>query len=377
MRILCLSLLRLGDFFHHVHLLREIRSVKQKNAGAVRVELHVLAFDDCKVAASLYPEFQFHFIPRAELQTELVERHRTWRRALQLLKQSVDQINEYDFTETYNLTHTAFSARMMDLIVCPIKKGLSYAQGKAQINTQGLQYVNEIWAFEKEPLFNWVDATAASVDLTEPLLMNSVNRPSGEVWLQPLTSDAKKNWSINKWRDLARRLRASKVKFRFIAAPGEGALLASVLSEDVFEITFQAMREQAQTCALLVAGDTSVLHFAVLEQIPVMGLYLGPANPYKTPPRQRGAAVWWSAVGCSPCGHRNNCSQATQVCEESLGAEEVELSILAKLKSVEVGSNLTQLRSMYGEVQSFGRVHFRRSHVERSGSVSNESSAKA
>lgn len=374
MRILALSLLRLGDLFHHVHLLRELKRRAEAGRNA-SVEVHVLAFTDAKPAAKLFPEFHFHFIPRAELQTELVERHRSWRRALQLLKTSIRELNEYDFTQTYNLTHTSFSGRIMDLINCPEKKGLRFENGRAVLDSQGLRYVNEIWAFEKEPLFNWIDATAASIDAAEPPIMMAERRDRGEVWLQPLTSDSKKNWSIPKWRELAKRLRAQNTPFRFVAAPGEGAVLSTALGEDVYEMTFQAIREVRDKCALLVAGDTSVLHFAVLEKIPVMGIYLGPANPYKTPPRQKGAAIWWSPVGCSPCGHRSLCRQATHVCEEALGAEEVELAILAKLKNIDIASHLTDASAFYGEVQSFGRVHFRRNHAEAqpelgSGSVS-------
>lgn len=364
MRILALSLLRLGDLFHHVHLLREIKRRAEAAGRAGAVELHVLAFTDARAAEKLFPEFRFHFIPRAELQTELVERHRSWRRALHLLKTAVRDLNEYDFALTYNLTHTAFSGRLMDLIACPEKKGLRFEDGRAVLDSQGLRYVNEIWAFEKEPLFNWVDATAASVDAVEPPILAAERREGGEVWLQPLTSDAKKNWPIPRWRELARRLRAQRTPFRFIAAPGEGALLAAALGEDVYEMTFQALREARERCALLVAGDTSVLHFAVLERIPVMGLYLGPANPFKTPPRQKGAAIWWAPVGCSPCGHRSTCSQATHACAEALGAEEVELAVLARLRNIDIGSHLTEARALYGEVQSFGRVHFRRTHAE-------------
>lgn len=364
MRILTLSLLRLGDFFHHVHLLREIRRRAEAAGRTGAVEMHVLAFADVKVAEKLFPEFRFHFLPRAELQIELVERDRSWRRALLLLKNSLRELNEYDFAVTYNLTHTAFSGRVMDLIACPEKKGLRFEDGRPILEGQGLRYVNEIWAFEKEPLFNWVDATAVSVESSEPPILGSRAGGGGEIWLQPLTSDPKKNWSIPKWRELARRLRAQNRTFRFIAAPGEGAVLATALGEDVFEMTFAAIRDTRERCALLVAGDTSVLHFAVLEQIPVMGLYLGSANPFKTPPRQKGAAIWWSQVGCAPCAHRSDCRQVSQVCEEALGAEEVELSILAKLKNIDIGSHLPAARAHYGEVQSFGRVHFRRTHAE-------------
>lgn len=374
MRILTLSLLRLGDFFHHVHLLREIR----RKSASPGVEIHVLAFSDCQVAAKLFPEFHFHFIPRLEMQTELVERHRSWRRAVHLLRENVRLLNEYDFSEALNLTHTHFSARIMDLIRCEQKRGLQYVNGQAQLATPGLHYVNEIWAFENEPLFNWIDATAASLEIPEPPVLTSTSRAivtGQEVWLQPLTSDAKKNWSLPKWKDLARRLKKQGVAVRIIAAPGEAALLSTALGEDVFELTFEEIRLRAPDCQLLVAGDTSVLHFAVLEGIPVMGLYLGPANPYKTPPRQRNAMVWWGHVGCSPCAHRAGCSQPSRVCEESLGTESVELSILAKLKSVEIGSHLVNADAWYGEVQSFGRVHFRRFHVERFGSVSDQSTA--
>ena len=56
-------------------------------------------------------------------------------------------------------------------------------------------------------------------------------------------------------------------------------------------LKFEEIRRRSESCQLLVAGDTSVLHFAALEGIPVAGLYLGPANVCKTPPRQERGLV--------------------------------------------------------------------------------------
>lgn len=376
MKILALSLLRLGDFFHQVHLLRDL---SRRHPAA---EIHVLIFADSKIAVSLFPEFHFHILPRQEMQQELVERHRSWRRAVYLLRQKVTALNSENFSTIYNLTHTAFSARLMDALVASDKHGLQFVEGKAQVATQALKYVNDVWALEPEPLFNWVDATALSAELNEPPLMPTpARRKSGEIWLQPLTSDLKKNWEIPKWRELAARLRNQNVAYRFISAPGEGPVLSTVLGEAVTEIKFSEIREQKENCALLVCGDTSVLHFAVLEEIPVLGLYIGPANPYKTPPRQVGAGIWWSHVPCAPCAHRSGCSQSTQRCSEALSVDQVELSILANRKEIEFGANLSNEQASFGEVNSFGRLRLRRTRVgsedERNRRISTRGSESA
>ena len=85
---LCVSLLRLGDFFHHVHLLKNMDG-----------NIHILAFDEVKPAAKLFPEYKFHFISRSELQFELVEKHRNWRRAIYLLKKELSPLQIIQFDE--------------------------------------------------------------------------------------------------------------------------------------------------------------------------------------------------------------------------------------------------------------------------------------
>lgn len=365
MKVLALSLLRLGDFFHHVHLLREMQT-----ATYPQQVVHVLCFDDCRIAEALFPEFRFHFICRKDLQYELVEGHRNWLSAVSQLLNRVDEINRENFQGIYNLTHTQFAARLMQLLEAPNKVGLQYQEGRPLMAGQALRYVNDIWSVEREPLLNWIDATAASLGLSEPVVAMARRVPTAkEVWLQPLTSEARKNWPLDSWKQLADRLAVANIKVRVIAGPGEEELLRPFFGQALQVMTFAEIRSKRDDCRLFVSGDTSVLHFAVLEEIPVMGLYLGPANPFKTGPRQWGAAVWWASLDCAPCGHRGACTQNSMRCHEALQVENVELSILANLKEMKVGSRLDSAVAFFGEVQTFGRVHFRRMNVESTGSV--------
>lgn len=376
MKILCVSLLRLGDLFHHLHILRVLR---ERHPFA---EIHVLVFSEAAAARGLYPEFRFHVINRTELQRELVERHRTWRRAVQLLGEQIVGLNAMGFERIYNLTHTHFSARMMDLLSAKQKYGVRFENQTACLEGRELRYVNEVWSQESRPLLNWIEATAASVELPTPRLPSSpVRRREGEVWLQVLTSDQKKNWDIRRWRKLADLLRQQGQACRFICAPGEGPLLQTILGEDwalqVEEMSFLQMRERKQECTLLIAGDTSVLHFATLEGVPVMGIYVGSANPFKTPPWQQGARIWWAQVACSPCGHRSECSQTRHLCGDQLQPEGIAASVKALLKQTEFVDSFHGEAVHFGEIDSLGRLKLRRDHVERSRRAFTESLASA
>ena len=162
MSTLCLSLLRLGDFFHHVHILNGIEG-----------EVHILAFDEVKPAAALFPQYKFHFIDRGALQFELVENHRNWKRAVYLLGQSIQKLNKNRFDRVLNLTHTTFAARILDLIAASKKEGLHFDNGRVHGWNPILKYINDIWREEDAPLMNWVDVTALSLGLQEPAVMTA------------------------------------------------------------------------------------------------------------------------------------------------------------------------------------------------------------
>lgn len=330
MKTLCVSLLRLGDFFHHMHLLTAVE-------GESQCEIQILAFDEVKPAAKLFPQYKFHFIPRSELQYELVEKHRNWRRALHLLGTELRKVNAQKFDRILNMTHTSFAARCLDLLNAPEKKGLSFEDGRVRGWNPILKYVNDIWRNEESPLMNWVDVTALSLDLAEPPLLDADERPSArEIWLQPLTSDIRKNWDFANWQKLAAHLSQAGFEVRVIGAPNEEEVLRPVFGTAFTALTFLEMREQKQSCRILISGDTSVLHFAVLEKIPVHGIYLGPANAFKTPPRQKGAILWTEHSGFGP--------------------RDVAAAALAVIQGVDVAS----VEDVpFGRINSFGRLHIR------------------
>ena len=121
-----------------------------------------------------------------------------------------------------------------------------------------------------------------------------------------------------------------------IGAKSEEAELQPIFGDLFSALSFQEMREQKENCRLLISGDTSVLHFAVLEEIPVHSIFLGPANPYKTPPRQKNALVW------------------TEI--NKFSVHDVAAACLADIQGIDL-SRAEEIP--FGRINSFGRLSIR------------------
>ncbi|PWU14775.1 MAG: hypothetical protein C5B49_12675 [Bdellovibrio sp.] len=319
LKILVLSFLRLGDFFQQAHLLRAMTDD----------EIHVSGFDELAPAVPLFPEWRFHLYPRRQF--HLQDQRRPWYRGAYLLEQLIESLDRESFHKIYNFTHTRFSARLMDCLRGGEKVGVQFAEGRAAGWTPALREFNDQWIETSFPRLSYIDFLAEALSLPSPPLVEArplagtppqtgaqphLQRP---VWLQPLTSDDKKNWHLSSWRELCQRLDGL-----IVGAPAESDILRRHFPDcKIAALSLLEMKRQAEDCRLLISGDTSVLHFAVLFGIPTLGLFLGPANPRKTAPRQRGAHVLWPQAPCSPCFHSGTCHQARHHCAERLRADQV------------------------------------------------------
>lgn len=318
MKTLSLSLLRIGDFFQQVHLYQELEQ------NYPNLELHIVAFNEIKPVEKLFPKWNFYFVPRMELQKDLVERDHAWYRALHRFEESLSGVFAAHWDLILNPTHTSFSARLMDCFSAQEKRGVQFEMGKTAGWNDSLRYLNDHYQSQKVPSQTLIEITAESLGL--PLLNKKSARSSGghEIWLNPLTSDVRKNWPMESWQRLAEMLTMKGHEIRILGAPSEANWLSSVfLGKNIGAWSFSQLKEKASDCRLLVSGDTSVPHFLALERTPMLTLFLGPANPYKTPPWLFGTSVMSATIACSPCEHRGACTQVRQVCEDSITPSDV------------------------------------------------------
>lgn len=323
MKILTLSLLRIGDFFQQVHLLRKVE------ADLSPAEIHIVAFDEAKAAAALFPSWRFHFIPRLELQRDLIEKDRPWYRALALFEQTLSEVLSTEWDLILNPTHTSFSARLMDCFSGHEKRGVRFEMGHTEGWNQELRFLNDHYRSQKKPDSTWIELTSKALgfELSPPSAERKI--VGSEIWLNPLTSDHRKNWPLKYWQRLADMLVTTGHQVRILGAPGESSWVQTQFPTFPSGAwSFAEMSSKVRDCALTVSGDTSVPHFLALHQVPLLTLFLGPANPFKTPPRALNSWLMGVDLECAPCEHRGACTLPSRICDQAITVREVYQKVL-------------------------------------------------
>ncbi|HTV40910.1 MAG TPA: glycosyltransferase family 9 protein [Candidatus Sulfotelmatobacter sp.] len=85
------------------------------------------------------------------------------------------------------------------------------------------------------------------------------------VFIQPFTSGTQKDWPLNKWLALSRRLRSLEIQVLFGGGPADRARLAPALSESFAVAAGTDLLTScslAARCALVIGADTGLLHLA-------------------------------------------------------------------------------------------------------------------
>lgn len=315
MKVLALSLLRLGDFFHHLPILRAV---------SAEAQLTIVGWSELEPARKLFPEWTFELVSRDRLLVDMTRGSHPWLRALDQLEKTLENVLAEEWNTAVNLTHTRFATRLMDAVVAQKKAGLRFEEGRTAGWNEDWRMFNDSWISVKQPPLTYVDLLARALDLRIQAPPAPLVRQSGDIWLQVLSQDEKKNWPLMAWRKFGALLRMHGLPYRVLAAKSDAARLSDFFEEqEILTADFRELRAQKQSCRLLIGVDTSTLHFAADELLPCLGLYLGSANPYKTPPRQVGAWILRSQAACQPCSHRDPCHQMTQICAEGITAQDL------------------------------------------------------
>lgn len=342
MKKLFVSLLRLGDVIMQKPLIE---------AAGVGHEIHILINDEFAQLAQLYPQFKFHLFPRKYLQT-LINRPETSLLApFEELRYFMTDLNKHGFREAVNLTHTKLSAYVMDQIEAPVKRGLEFQKDRFKaFDNSAQKYFNETFSGNTRSQMHYLASLAKSLELAIPRLKNVEDRRNyNTVYLQVLTSDSKKNWDLQNWQELAVRLAHIQPEWniKVLCADFEVEKIKGYFSDDQIEVaSLLEVREKLGTSRLLITGDTSIAHLAAETCTPAIILSLGSSDYTKTMPWIHGHWILTAEIGCAPCPHGSQCSQALHECAEAIRVTSV-LSVVNGLERDQFAYSLAQPEVLY------------------------------
>ena len=322
MKILAVSLLRLGDLIQQIPLLKGLR------ADYPEAEIHILInkqfFQSRVLLGNLVDKF--HFFDREELQKGLGEASYNIFWSYTEVEKQIAELKAQSYDQIYNLTHTRLSAYLVGLIKAPVR-GLRYDQGRFQgLESRWMRYFNERFSGTGQSIFHYVEALGSALDIArvQPAAVFPWAKKEKLILMQCLTSDIKKNWSLAKFQQLKKNLNESLGDYRIkiLSADFERESLLQVFSaEDLIVCDLSEAQEHLKRACLLITGDTSIKHLAAQVGTPLVELVLGSSDFYKTRAFTPFAWAVRTPAACAPCAHSSKCPKSSHVCAEELTVE--------------------------------------------------------
>lgn len=364
MRILVVNLLRIGDI---VSTLPALKKLRLDHPGA-QIDLLINSSFAHMVGVVGYVDRVLLF-DRDAIQKSLVDAERPLFEGYDLLKETVDGINEQGYDRVVNFTHNRLSGWLCGLIQAGEKHGLvldgtgavSFGDPwfrflNAQVDVDSGHAINHSDVFlgaaagwTDEPSCTFFDSLLVETDRgrteSAALLRNAL--PNGpRVVLQLSTSDEKKEWGDDRFKFLVHRLSAQFPRLTVFAlgAPNEvkrirmfcentqaidGAHEIAILPAIVSLEGVVSLLEESD---ILVTGDTSVKHLAAAASIPVIELSLGSADVFRTGSWKAGDVIVSSKEPCAPCGHSELCHRASHLCAEGLPVELISELVIRRMQ---------------------------------------------
>lgn len=336
MRILVVSLLRLGDIIQQISL---IKGLKESFPDA---ELHLLLNGQFKSVEPLINNDidRFIYFERDLLQKGLGEANYNILWSYTQLENLISSIDGHAYDRVYNFTHNKLSAYLIGAFDIPEKRGLVYKENTFNgLDNRWLKYFNDRFSGNKSSLFHYIEILSRAFaipirDLPDSTPKSGKNR---SILFQPLTSDPKKNWSLDKFVQLKNRLEAKfgSYEIKILCAPFEVEFLSEHFScQDLIPCSLIEAKKYLNDAALLVSCDTSIKHLAALTGTQIVEIALGSSDPSKTAAFSKKTAILRGTVDCAPCIHSKPCSQRSRVCEETVTVEKVFAAVCDQINGV-------------------------------------------
>lgn len=353
MKILVLSLLRLGDALLAADALDAIRA---KNPSA---QIDLLVNKGVERVVSFLPAIhRVYAIDRELLQQGLVRSDRPIFESLDRLKSLVDRLNSEKYDTIINLTQTKFSGYIAAAVEANEKLGMVINhRGQASFGSPWFRYLNDVMGagaqlgFHYSDIFkfgsvcdlelNFARATPAETkkgkeELEEWLRFHSF-KGGPKILLQIFTSDAKKNWPSSSWIKALETIKLNLPDSQFIVlgAPNEKRRLekfqsvaqANHIQIDLAAMSLEGVFSLLQVADVIVTGDTSIKHLANLTPTRIVEIAVGSADISRTGAYKNGSLLISSRESCAPCPHSSPCHRDHHACAAKIDAQAVGLAI--------------------------------------------------
>ncbi len=369
MKILVVSLLRVGDILMSAVVLRDLR------AKYPTAQIDLLVNSQCaSVAPMLSSVTRVIEFDRQGLQKGLGLASVPFFESYEKLSILLDQLEGESYDLAINLTQNRLSGWLMGLIDAKERKGLVMDNdGRGVFGSSWFRYMNQQIDLESGEVFHYNDifrfaiGLDAMTDRTTALTETEKGKAEATtilegradrriVCVQALTSDAKKDWGLNHFASALVTFagRHPEISIAILAAPFESDRLRPLVDNlkesgvDAFMAvsTFEGAFSLLKRSVLLITGDTSLKHLAAAAGTKIVEICVGSSDPFRTGADLSGAIIVRSRETCAPCVHSAPCHRDHHACSKRIAPEAI--SAIAS----EIYSNRKfQLRTIAEEYQ--------------------------
>lgn len=346
MKILVLSLLRIGDIVLSAPILRSLR---ERNPAA---EIHLLMNAQFQQIGPLLPYID-KIIPfdRERLQRGLGECSVPVFDSYERLNEQVDELNGANYDWTINLTQNRLSGWLMSVINSKKRTGLCFdASGFASFGSNWFKFLNNQVDAESTEVFHYLDIFRFGLELGEEasprssLVETVAGRKEAAAFLravgarevvavQALTSDTKKDWGFEQFAAAMEQFFRvnSRVTFAVLGAPFERDRLQPLIEllrkkgipAEIAILSFEGAFSLLRMSKLLLTGDTSIKHLAGAARTPIVEISLGSSDIHRTGVYQHGSVIVQSREACAPCPHSRACHRDSHACALTISPDVV------------------------------------------------------
>lgn len=330
-RALVLSLLRAGDTLVHLPALAALR------AAEPGLEVHLLVQASAGPAVELLAtQAQVHRLPRDYTGGPLDD-----------LEPALAPLRALAFDRVINLTLKGSAAALAASLGGRSQEGLFLHQGRLVTSSPWLTALNDWGTTAPLSVLHYGDVACQALGQpwTDPRLQEALPAAAQGWWsvqrgrlglhpsrplvaLQLTTSEPKKSYPLARWRPFALALAARRPEVQLVAlaSPSELPAVAEALAGTAATALPCSLAEAARLladAALLVTGDTALVHLAALVGARVLLLSSGSSAFRELGPAGAGHLVVQAPWPCAPCAHDPGClaSASTFPCTEALAPE--------------------------------------------------------
>ncbi|MGZ3772833.1 MAG: glycosyltransferase family 9 protein [Pseudobdellovibrionaceae bacterium] len=325
MKILIVSLLRLGDIIQQIPL---IKGLQEQFPDA---EIHLLANKQFKQVEKILDGVVHRYIyfDREAVQKGLGDPAYNILWSYSEVENLIEELNESSYDIVFNFTHNKLSAYLIGALSIPDKRGLFAVEGRFEgLSNRWIRYFNDRFSGIQKSLFNYVEILGKGFGIPVKPNSNSLCEKRGNklILLQCLTSDEKKNWGLSKYLELKTAFETALVDYDVLVlgAPFERETLLKVFSEsDLLICDLIEARKHLLNSDLLITGDTSIKHLAAQVGTPIVEIAVGSSDSIKTSAYTTQAVILKSTIPCAPCIHSQACPQKSHLCADDITVHNV------------------------------------------------------